>query len=157
MFTLLRITTDFAPVEFSPTHCPHTDSDFSLKDFPPASSETVLPHLPLPPSPVFVFSSLFPIFGRGGNRSTHYPGKWVVSVCPRTDHPVQPLLYLSISKPYQLSSIISRPSNCQQLCYKLVDITDGLINSWLIQRVPENVSPPEFSASSFFPFRTVWD
>ncbi len=40
----------------------------------------------------------------GGNRSTHYPGKWIVSVRVRTEHPVQPLLYLSISKPYQLSS-----------------------------------------------------
>jgi hypothetical protein len=30
--------------------------------------------------------------------------KWIVSVHVRTDHPVQPLLYLSISKPYQLSS-----------------------------------------------------
>ncbi len=41
---------------------------------------------------------------RGGNRNTHYPGKWIVSVCLRTEYPVQPLLYLSISKGYQLSS-----------------------------------------------------
>ena len=33
---------------------------------------------------------------RGGNRSTHYPGNWIVSVRVRTEHPVQPLLYLSI-------------------------------------------------------------
>jgi hypothetical protein len=39
-----------------------------------------------------------------GNRNTHYPGTWIVTVRVRTDHPVQPLLYLSISKPYQLSS-----------------------------------------------------
>jgi hypothetical protein len=125
MFTLVCITVDFAPVELSPTHCPRTDVDVSLKDFPPASSEVVLLLLPLSPSPVFVFSFLFFILhkewkknskkkikssqilgnrDRGGNRSTHYPGKWIVSVRVRTDHPVQPLLYLSISKPYQLSS-----------------------------------------------------
>ena len=40
MFTLVRITVDFAPVELSPTHCPHADVDVSLKDFPPESSET---------------------------------------------------------------------------------------------------------------------
>ena len=33
---------------------------------------------------------------RGGNRSTHYPGKWIVSVCVRTEHPVQPC-----KSPYQ--------------------------------------------------------
>jgi hypothetical protein len=38
------------------------------------------------------------------NRSTHYPGNWIVSVSVRTEYPVQPFLYLSISKPYQLSS-----------------------------------------------------
>jgi hypothetical protein len=27
MFTLVRIVVDFAPVELSPTHCPHTDVD----------------------------------------------------------------------------------------------------------------------------------
>jgi hypothetical protein len=26
----------------------------------------------------------------GGNRITHYPGKWIVSVHVRTDHQVQP-------------------------------------------------------------------
>ncbi len=41
---------------------------------------------------------------RGDHRNTHYPGKWIVSFRVRTDHPVQPLLYLSISKRYQLSS-----------------------------------------------------
>ena len=54
---------------------------------------------------------------QGGNRSTHYPGKWFVSVRVRTEDPVQPLLYLSISKPYQLSSTDPRA-----------------INSWLIAR-----------------------
>ena len=54
-------------------------------------------------SPIF-FSIVFIHRDRGGNRSTHYPGKWIVSVRVRTEHPVQPLLYLSISKPYQLSS-----------------------------------------------------
>jgi hypothetical protein len=84
--------------------------------------------LSLSPSPVFVSSLLFTIFTRGmefffkknkkvvmfcwnfqcdtpsggGNRSTHYPGNWIVSVRVRTEHPVQPLLYLSISKRYQL-------------------------------------------------------
>jgi hypothetical protein len=38
------------------------------------------------------------------DRSTHHPGKWIVCVCVRTEDSVQPLLYLSISKPYQLSS-----------------------------------------------------
>jgi hypothetical protein len=41
---------------------------------------------------------------RGYNRRTHYPGKWIFSVRVRTEYPVQPLQYLSISKPYQLSS-----------------------------------------------------
>ena len=54
-----RITVDFTPVTFSPTHCPHVDVDVSLKDFPPVSSEAVLPLLPFPPSPLFVFSFLF--------------------------------------------------------------------------------------------------
>jgi hypothetical protein len=122
MFTLVRISVDLTPA----------DVDVSLKDFPPASSETVLPFLPLPPSPVFVLSLLFTIFARGMefffsekqksrsniffnfqvfthrdrgvNRSTHYPGNWIVSVRVRTEHPVQPLLYLPISKSYQLSS-----------------------------------------------------
>ena len=85
---LWSITVDFTPVEFSPTHCPRADVDVSLKDFPPASSP------------------------RGGNRSTHYPRKWIVSVRRvRTEHPVQPLLYLSISKPYQLSSTDPRAIN----------------------------------------------
>ncbi len=56
MFTLVCITVDFATVELSPTHCPHTDVDVSLKGFPPASSQEVLTILPLPAS----FSS----FGR---------------------------------------------------------------------------------------------
>jgi hypothetical protein len=55
MFTLVRIAVDLTPA----------DVDVSLKDFPPASSETVLPFLPLPPSPVFVLSLLFTIFGGG--------------------------------------------------------------------------------------------
>ena len=57
MFTLVRIVVDLTPA----------DVDVSLKDFPPASSETVLPFLPLPPSPVFVLSLLFPIFGTRDN------------------------------------------------------------------------------------------
>jgi hypothetical protein len=65
MFTLVCITVDFAPVELSPTHCPHADLDVSLKDFPPTSSETVLPRLPLSPSAVFVSSLLFTIFAGG--------------------------------------------------------------------------------------------
>jgi hypothetical protein len=40
-------------------HIVHADVDVSLKDFPPASSEAVLPFLLLPPSPVFIFSFLF--------------------------------------------------------------------------------------------------
>ena len=106
------------------------------------SSEVVLTLLPLPPSPVFVCSSRLPIctssfFGgqknskktkssqifsatqrdRGGIGAHIHPGKWFVSVRVRTEDPVQPLLYLSISKPYQLSS------------------TDPhVINSWLIAR-----------------------
>jgi hypothetical protein len=36
------------PVDFSPTHCPHTVLDFSLKDFPPTTFESVLTLLPLP-------------------------------------------------------------------------------------------------------------
>ncbi len=36
MFTLVRITADFAPVELSPTHCPLADLDVSLKGFPPS-------------------------------------------------------------------------------------------------------------------------
>jgi hypothetical protein len=55
MFTLVHITVEFTPA----------DVDVSLKDFPPASSETVLPILPLTPSPVFVLSFLFTIFARG--------------------------------------------------------------------------------------------
>jgi hypothetical protein len=51
------ITVDFVPVELSPTHCPHVDVNVSLKDFPPVSSETVLPLLPLTPSPVLFFHS----------------------------------------------------------------------------------------------------
>ncbi len=121
MFTLVRIAVDLTPA----------DVDVSLKDFPPASSETVLPFLSFPPSPVFVLSPSSPFFqrdaiffsekqksifsnfffnflftqrDRGGNGSTQYPGKWIVSVRVRTEHPVQPLLYLSISKPHQLSS-----------------------------------------------------
>ena len=35
-------------LELSPTHCPRADVDVSLKDFPPASSEAVLPLLPFP-------------------------------------------------------------------------------------------------------------
>ncbi len=60
---------DFAPVELSPTHCPHTDVDVSLKDFPPASSEAVLPLFPLSPSPVFDFSFLFFILHEGGKKN----------------------------------------------------------------------------------------
>ncbi len=47
-------------VDFTPA-----DVDVSLKDFPPVSSEIVLPFLPLSPSPVFVLSFLFTIFARG--------------------------------------------------------------------------------------------
>ena len=54
---LVRIAVDLTPA----------DVDVSLKDFPPASSETVLPFLPLPPSPVFVLSLLFTIFARISN------------------------------------------------------------------------------------------
>jgi hypothetical protein len=65
----------------------------------------------------------------GGNSNTHYPGKWLVSVRVRTEERVQPLLYLSISKSYQLSSTDSPLST--------VDNTgDGLINSWLINQNP---------------------
>ncbi len=39
-----------------------------------------------------------------GGIGTHYPGKWLVSVSVRTEERVQPLLHLSISKSYQLSS-----------------------------------------------------
>jgi hypothetical protein len=39
-----------------------------------------------------------------GERGAHYPGKWIVCVSVRTEYSVQPLLYLSISKPHQLSS-----------------------------------------------------
>ncbi len=60
---------------------------------------------------------------RGGNRNTHYPGKWIVSVSVRTDHPVQLLLYLSISKPYQ--TIINRPSS----------ISTWLISGWSYQQL----------------------
>ena len=66
MFTLVCITVDFAPVELSPTHCPRADVDVSLKDFPPASSEAVLPLLSLTVSPVFDFSFLFFILHEGG-------------------------------------------------------------------------------------------
>jgi hypothetical protein len=59
MFTLVCITFVFTPVDLSPTHCPHVDFNVSLKDFPPVSSGTVLPLLPLTPFPVFVFSLLF--------------------------------------------------------------------------------------------------
>ncbi len=127
MFTLVRITVDFAPVELSPTHCPLADVDVSLKVFPPESSETVLPLFACHPLPYSFFSFLLFILhkgwkknfqknkklvkfssvthrDRGDNRNTHYPGKWIVSVCVKTEYPVQPLLYLSISKPYQLSS-----------------------------------------------------
>ena len=51
MLPLLRITPDFPPVEFSPTHFPSADLNFSLTDVPPASSKVVLTLLPLPPSP----------------------------------------------------------------------------------------------------------
>ena len=44
------------------------------------------------------------------------------SVCVRTEGPVQPILYLSFSKPYQLSSKDPR-----------------VINSWLISRMVYNV------------------
>ena len=40
----------------------------SLKDFPPTSSEAVLPLLPLSPSPVFVFWFLFFILHREGKK-----------------------------------------------------------------------------------------
>ena len=43
MLPLVRITPDFPPVEFSPTHCQPVDVDFSLTDFPPTSSEVVRP------------------------------------------------------------------------------------------------------------------
>ena len=56
MFTLVRMTVDFSP----------TDVDVSLKDFPPASSEAVLPLLSLTASPVFDFSFLFFILHVGG-------------------------------------------------------------------------------------------
>ena len=48
---------------------------------------------------------------RGGIGVHIHPGKWVVSVCVRTEDPVQPLLYLSISKPHQLSSTDPRVIN----------------------------------------------
>ena len=38
------------------------------------------------------------------NRNTHYAGKWFDFLCVRTEERVQPLLYLWISKSYQLSS-----------------------------------------------------
>jgi hypothetical protein len=90
--TQTSITVNYTSVELSPTHCPRADVDVSLKDFPPTSSETVLwSLLPLSPSPAFFCHC-------------PYPGKWIVSVRVKTEHPVQPLLYLSISKPYQISS-----------------------------------------------------
>ena len=64
-----------------------------------------------------IFKEVFTHRDRGDNRSTHYPGNWIVSVRVRTEHPVHPLLYLSISK-------------------QLVDSHDGLINCWLISKVP---------------------
>jgi len=39
-------------------------------------------------------------------------------------------------------------------CLDIVEVKFSKID---LQRVSENVSPPEFSHSSFFPFRTVWD
>jgi hypothetical protein len=89
--------TRFPTVEFSLTHFPPVDLDFSLTDFPPASFEVVLNFLLLPTPPVFVFPARLPM-------NTHYPGKLLVSVSVRTEERVQPLLYLSISKSYQLSS-----------------------------------------------------
>ena len=108
---------DFAPVEISPTHGPRMDVDVSLTDFHPHYLRHSCPFCLCHPLPYSFCHSSSPFFqknkkvvkfsqcdvthrDRGGNRSTHYPGKWIVSLCVRTEHPVQPLLYLSISKPY---------------------------------------------------------
>jgi hypothetical protein len=38
---------------------------------------------------------------RGGDGSTHYPGKWIVSLCVRTEHPVQPDTTLTVFVNFQ--------------------------------------------------------
>ncbi len=111
------------------THTLSTDVDVSLKDFHPyyprhscpfcfdtlSRIRLVIPLLHFERKTIFFSekqksNQIFCVTlihydrDRGGNRSTHYPGNWIVSVCVRTEHPVQPLLCLSISKRYQLSS-----------------------------------------------------
>ncbi len=106
--------------------CPK-GSRFSLTDFPPTSSYSVLAFLPFIPSvchirmpTTFAHLTSSPKFlklkkkekqkgvkfsycdtpSQGGKGNTHYPGKWFVSVSVRTEERVQPLLLLSISKSY---------------------------------------------------------
>ena len=50
---LVCVEPDFPPVEFSLTLLPSVDLNFSLTDFAPSSSETVLTFLPVTPSVVF--------------------------------------------------------------------------------------------------------
>ena len=79
--------------------------------FPPALSEAFLPLLPLPPSPVFVWSFPFFIFAKNGR------GK-VDCLCACEDRASSPTLNVFVN--FQtLSTIINRPSS---------------INSWLIAR-----------------------
>ncbi len=125
-----------------------SDVDVSFKDFPPASSETVLPFLPLPPSPVFVLSLLFQHFRRGTKKCNFF----LIFKCLHTvtggatgAHIIRETgLSLCVWGP----SIQSNPScicqfpnlinyHQQTLQYQqLVDSTDGLINSWLIRKSP---------------------
>ena len=116
-------------------HLTHTfsirmDLDFSLTDFPPASSEVVLTFLPFTPSPIFVFpsvsqlhepqlsclgvekkfeekkSQIFMVWHKvtGGQLEHTLSGK-VACLCECQDRRARPtLLHLSISKSYQLSS-----------------------------------------------------
>ena len=96
-----RITADFAPVELSPTHCPHTDVDVSLNSFFHSSSSFCTGMI------FFVLekqksSQIFIVTRQGGNRNT-LSGK-VACLCACEDRGASPTLkHLSISKSYQLS------------------------------------------------------
>jgi hypothetical protein len=159
MFTLVRITESLAPVELSPTHCPRADLDVSLKDFPPASSEAVLLLLPWPPSPVFVFRHSYPFLHE------HFLGDWKKNSRKQKSSQIiivwhnvtggaigahiiwESGLSLCVSGPRIQSKtycICQFPNlinyHQQTLHYQqLVDITDGLIISWLTSKNPEMI------------------
>ena len=133
------------------------DVDVSLKDFPTTSSETVLPFLPLSPSPVFVLSLLFTSFGggmeiflkekqkvqfffwifkclhtvTGGQTGAHIIRETGLSLCVWG-----PIIQSNPSCICQFSNLINYHQQTLQY-QQLVDSTDvSLINSWLIRKSP---------------------